>query len=151
MKKLIIYSLLLTIALPFTSFSQSVITKDQKVQAMYSINKKIVESQNYKFIASWVFNNDKRDQVSEGANTITITNANINGSLSTLETDKPSTTLKGSLLNYNVQFNDSSHEITITFKIGSYNAKLEVKSNGNAFLFLNSENKGTLKYKGFVK
>lgn len=142
---------MLAIALPSVSFSQSGLTKEEKVQAMYNLNKKIVESQSYKFIATWVFSGDKRGEVTESANTITIDNSHIYGPLSTLEANKQSIMLKGALQNYSVKFNDDTHQITVTFKVGAYNAKLDVKSNGRAFLILNSENKETLTYKGFVK
>ena len=151
MNKLIIFCLLATIAIPSISYSQSGLSKEEKVQAMYDLNKKIVESQNFSFIATWVFSDDKRGQVSESANTITINNSNIYGSLSTLEADKPSTMLKGAMQNYSVNYKDDAHEITVSFNIGGYNASLTVKPNGKAFLILNSENKGTLTYKGFVK
>ncbi|WP_138433999.1 DUF4251 domain-containing protein [Winogradskyella algicola] len=151
MNKLIIFCLLATIAIPSISYSQSGLSKEEKVQAMYDLNKKIIESQNFSFIATWVFSDDKRGQVSESANTITINNSNVYGSLATLKADKSPTMLKGAMQNYSVNYEDSAHEITISFNIGAYNATLTVKSNSNAFLILNSENKETLTYKGFVK
>lgn len=151
MKKLIIFCLLATIVIPSISYSQSGLSKEEKVQAMYDLNKKIVESQNFSFIATWVFSDDKRGQVSESANTITINNSNIYGSLSTLEADKPSTMLKGTMQNYSVNYKDDAHEITISFDIGGYNASLTVKPNGNTFLELDHANGKKLKYRGAIK
>ena len=51
-----------------------------------------------------------------------------------------------------MNFNDDTHVITVNFKIGSYTAKIEVKSTGNAFLELNNMNSGKqLTYKGGIK
>ena len=151
MKKLLILCLLFVLAIPSVGFSQNPLTKEEKVQAMYDLNKKIVESQSFKFIATWVFSEDKRGEVTESTNTITINGSNIYGPLSTLETDKP-IMLKGGLENYKVNFNDETHVITINFKIGANTAKIEVKSTGNAFLELNNMNSGKqLTYKGGIK
>ena len=151
MKKLVLCCFLITIALPSLGYSQSGLSKEEKVQAMYDLNKKIVESQDFSFIATWVFSDDKRGQVSESANTITINNSNIYGSLSTLEADKPSTMLKGAMQNYSVNYKDDSNEITISFNIGGYNASLTVKPNGNTFLVLDHANGTKLKYRGAIK
>lgn len=151
MKKLLTFCFLIAIASPSIGFSQSGLTKEEKVQAMYNLNKKIVESKNFNFIAAWVFGDDKRSEVAEDANAITINSSTIYGTLSTLDANKPSIMLKGGLENYNVDFNDEAHEITISFKNDAYSATLEVKPNGIAFLTLNSQNNKTITYKGFVK
>lgn len=151
MKKLFILCLLFALAMPSAGFSQNPLTKEEKVQAMYDLNKKLVKSQNFSFIATWVFGEDNRSEVSENENTITINGSNIYGPLSTLETDKP-IMLKGGLENYTVNFNDETHVITVNFKTGAYTARIEVKSTGNAFLELNNMNSGKqLTYKGGIK
>ena len=151
MKKLLILCLLFVLAIPSVGFSQNPLTKEEKVQAMYDLNKKIVESQSFKFIATWVFSEDKRGEVTESTNTITINGSNIYGPLSTLETDKP-TMLKGGLENYTVNFNDDTHVITVNFKIGAHIAEIEVKPTGKAFLKLENINSGQkLSYKGGLK
>lgn len=151
MKKLLIFCFLIAIASPSIGFSQSALTKEEKVQAMYNLNKKIVESKNFNFIATWVFSDNERGEVAEDANTITINGTAIYGALTTLDTNKPAIMLKGSMQNYNANFNDETHQITISFRIGAYNATLAVKPNGIAFLTLNSHNNKTITYKGFVK
>lgn len=151
MKKLLVFCFFIAIAVPSLGFTQSGLTKEEKVQAMYNLNKKIIESKNFNFIANWVFNDSKRGEVAEDANTITINSSAINGALTTLDAKKPSVMLKGSMQNYNANFNDEAHQITINFRIGAYNATLEVKPNGIAFLTLNSQNNKTITYKGFVK
>ncbi len=151
MKKLLIFCFLIAIASPSIGFSQSALTKEEKVQAMYNLNKKIVESKNFNFIATWVFSDNERGEVAEDANTITINGTAIYGALTTLDANKPSVMLKGSMQNYNVNFNDEAHQITISFRIGAYNATLAVRPNGIAFLTLNSHNNKTITYKGFVK
>ena len=138
-------------AVPSLGFTQSGLTKEEKVQAMYNLNKKIIESKNFNFIANWVFNDSERGEVAEDANTVTINSSAINGALTTLDAKKPSVMLKGSMQNYNANFNDEAHQITIKFRIGAYNATLEVKPNGIAFLTLNSQNNKIITYKGFVK
>lgn len=152
MKKLLIFCFLIAIASPSIGFSQSALTKEEKVQAMYNLNKKIVESKNFNFIATWVFSDSERGEVTEDTNTITINKSNIYGALTTLDANKPSVMLKGSMQNYNVNFNDETHQITISFRIGAYNATLEVKPSGIAFLELKNSN-GTekLKYRGGLK
>jgi len=151
MKKLLIFCFLIAIVSPSIGFSQSGLTKEEKVEAMYNLNKKIVESKNFNFIATWVFSDSERGEVAEDANTITINSSAIYGALTTLDAKKPSVMLKGSMQNYNVSFNDKTHKITINFRISAYNATLEVKPNGIAFLTLNSHNNKTITYKGFVK
>ncbi len=151
MKKLFILCLLFALAIPSVSVSQNPLTKEEKVQAMYDLNKKLIESQNFSFIATWVIGQDKRKEVAENENTISINGTNIYGPLSTLEAGRP-VMLKGGLENYTVNFNDETHVITVNFKIGSYTAKIEVKSTGNAFLELNNMNSGKqLTYKGGIK
>lgn len=152
MKKLLIFCFLIVIVSPSIGFSQSALTKEEKVQAMYNLNKKIVESKNFNFIATWVFSDSERGEVNEDTNTITINKSNIYGALTTLYANKPSVMLKGSMQNYNVNFNDEAHQITISFRIGVYNATLEVKPSGIAFLELKNSN-GTekLKYRGGLK
>lgn len=150
MKKLFIICLFFALAMPFVGFSQNPLTKEEKVQAMYDLNKKVVQSQNFSFIATWVFSDDERSEVAENENLITIKGANFYGLLTNLDTDKP-IMLKGGLENYTTNFNDEAHQIAISFKIGVYNAKIEVKPNGNAFLTLDTQNNETISYKGFVK
>lgn len=151
MKKLFIICLFFALAMPFVGFSQNPLTKEEKVQAMYKLNKKLVQSQNFSFIATWVFSDDKRSEVAENENTITINATNIYGTLTALDSDKP-IMLKGGLENYSVDFNDEAHQITISFRIGTYNATIEVKPNGNAFLELKNINGiENLTYKGGLK
>jgi len=151
MKKLFILCLLFALAIPSVSVSQNPLTKEEKVQAMYDLNKKLIESQNFSFIATWVIGDDKRSEVAENENTISINGTNIYGPLSTLEAGRP-VMLKGGLENYTVNFNDETHVITVNFKIGAYTAKIEVKSTGNAFLELNNMNSAKqLTYKGGIK
>ncbi|MCB0400395.1 MAG: DUF4251 domain-containing protein [Winogradskyella sp.] len=150
MKKLFLICLLFALAMPFVGFSQNPLTKEEKVQAMYDLNKRIVESQNFSFIANWVFSGDMRGEVAQNANTISITESNIHGSLATLDTDKP-VMLKGSLENYSVNFDDEIHQISISFRIGVYNTTIEVKPNGIAFLELVNANGEKLKYRGGIK
>ncbi|WP_426430362.1 DUF4251 domain-containing protein [Winogradskyella sp. HB-48] len=150
MKKLFIICLFVALAMPFVGFSQNPLTKEEKVQAMYDLNKKVVQSQNFSFIATWVFSDDERSEVAENENLITIKGANFYGLLTNLDTDKP-IMLKGGLENYTTNFNDEAHQIAISFKIGVYNAKIEVRPNGNAFLTLDTQNNETISYKGFVK
>lgn len=152
MKKLLTFCFLIAIASPSIGFSQSGLTKEEKVEAMYNLNKKIVESQNFSFIASWVFSGNSRGEVAEDSNSITLNSTTIYGALSTLDANKPSIMLKGATENYNVNFNDEANQITINFRIGVYHATLEVKPSGIAFLELKNSN-GTekLKYKGGLK
>ena len=89
MKKLFILCLLFVLAMPSVGFSQNPLTKEEKVQAMYDLNKKLIKSQNFSFIATWVIGEDNRSEVSGNENTITINGSNIYGPLSTLEADKP--------------------------------------------------------------
>ncbi|GAB4164224.1 MAG: hypothetical protein Tsb0033_25400 [Winogradskyella sp.] len=151
MKKLLTLCVLITVATSSICFSQSGLSREEKVQAMYDLNKKIVESQDFSFIANWVFSGDMRGQVAQNANTISITESNINGSLATLDTDKSYVMLKGSLENYSVNLNDKAHEITISFRIGVYSVTIEVKPNGIAFLELVNTNGEKLKYRGGIK
>lgn len=151
MKKLFILCLLFALAMPSTGFSQNPLTKEEKVQAMYDLNKKLVKSQNFSFIATWVFGEDSRSEVAENENKITINGGNIYGPLSTLEVNKP-LMLKGGLENYKTTFNDETHVITINFKIGAHVAEIEVKPTGKAFLKLENINSGQkLSYKGGLK
>lgn len=151
MKKLLTLCVLITVATSSICFSQSGLSREEKVQAMYDLNKKIVESQDFSFIANWVFSGDMRGQVAQNTNTISITESNINGSLATLDTDKSYVMLKGSLENYSVNLNDKAHEITISFRIGVYSVTIEVKPNGIAFLELVNANGEKLKYRGGIK
>jgi hypothetical protein len=151
MKKLLSLTVFFCLALPTLSFSQTPLTKEEKVKAMYELNKKNIKTQDYSFIASWVFGNDKRAEVSQNEKTIQISDSNIEGVLSQLETNKSSIELKGNMQNYNAEFDDAKNYIAVTFTIGVYNAIIEVKPNGNAFLTLNSNGKKIVHYRGFVK
>lgn len=151
MKKIITICAFIACVIPSCSFSQSRLTEVEKAKELYKLNKSLVESKNFSFIATWVIGEDKRSEVAENENTITINGSSIYGPLSTLEADKP-TMLKGSLENYTVNFNDETRVIKVNFKIGAYTAKIEVKPTGNAFLELKNINTGKqLIYKGGIK
>lgn len=152
MKKIAIFALFIAVAIPSLSFSQGPLTKKEKVQAMYEMNKKLIKTQSYSFVAEWVFSDDKRSEVSEGLNTLEVNKSNVSALLSTLNSDKKTIKLNGESSNYTTEFNDAKHLISVTFKIDNYNAIIDIKPNGKVFLsIVNTSNDKTIKYRGLVK
>lgn len=151
MKKLFVICFLITIVTPSICFSQNPMSKEEQVAAMYNTNKELIKSQKYSFVASWVIRGKNRTEVDQNANTIKINESLISGTLTTINTNKTTLDLKGSLQNYNVIFNDAAQQITITFSVGGYNAQIDIKPNGNSFLELTNNNEEKLTYRGGIK
>ncbi|MEO1031231.1 MAG: DUF4251 domain-containing protein [Bacteroidota bacterium] len=149
MKKLILLTLLIYIAIPSQSFGQEQIKKD-RAEAIYLGHKALVETQNFKFVADWVFNNDTRKEVPGDLNTIRINTSEVKGLLATVDSDRKAIAFKGNITNYSAQFNDDNQEIFIGFQVDNYSVSIEVKSNRTVFLSLNTTNGETIKYKGSI-
>lgn len=151
MKNIFVLAIVLCLAIPTVSFSQQGLTKTEKIEAIYNANKKRIATNNYIFVASWVFSDNQRTEVAEDANTLTINTSNVNGNLSRLDANKPSIMLKGAAKAYAVNYNDNKNFITISFKNGAYNAEINVHSNGFSFLTLTDSSGKSLKYRGVLK
>ncbi|WP_422104498.1 DUF4251 domain-containing protein [Winogradskyella sp.] len=149
MKKLILLTLLIYIALPSQSFGQEQIKKD-RAEAIYLGHKALVETQNFKFVADWVFNDGKRKEVPGDLNTIRINTSEVKGLLATFDSANKIYGFKDKLEDYSTQFNDGEQQITIQFKTGMYHITITIKPNGNAFLDLSANNSKLATYRGVI-
>ena len=105
-------------------------------QSTYNEVKALVQSKDYKFAGEVVFNNKKRTRLDQALNTITISENEVSGQVSSL--DNKTVAINGKITNYNVNFDDDSQKISIEFNVENMKVYIDIKPNGNAFLTIRS-------------
>ena len=135
-KHLVILTLVLGFAATSLSCAQTKMTQKEKFQSTYNAVKDLVQSKDYKFVGEVVYNNKKRSRLDGSSNTITVNQSEVSGQAFSLEGRQ--VTVKGTITNYNVNFDDDTQEINIEFNLDGTKVYIDIKPNGNAFLAIKS-------------
>ncbi len=154
MKKRTIVFVIFCIA--FTTLSaQNINSQKEKFKPVYENAKALVTTKNYKFEATWVFFNKKREQLNSSENTITLKKSKSTGQLQLLSSNNKILDLKGEVQNYKALFDADTQSIKITYsvisKYNNYYLELDIVQNGNAFLNVVYNNNSNISYVGRLK
>jgi len=149
MKKLVLLAMLF--GLSITLNAQAKPNQIAKFQASYNNLKALVKTQQYQFVAEWVFKNKKREQLNSESNIIKINKSNISGHLGILNSEKKTIDANSTIENYKVSFKDNEQQVLIKFNIGKDEYNIDVNANGNTFLTASSSNSNTISWKGKLK
>ncbi|WP_299362188.1 DUF4251 domain-containing protein [Winogradskyella sp.] len=150
MKNLIALTLILSISFSSVCFSQQQSSEKERAQAIYLGHKALIETQNFQFVANWVFRDDARKEVPVDRNTIKISQSNLAGLLASFGNNEEAIVLNGKINDYSTLFNDDEQQIIIKIKTDVYDIKIDIKSNGKAFLVLKANNLQSMTYRGVI-
>ncbi|WP_157957230.1 hypothetical protein [Winogradskyella tangerina] len=129
MKKLLVFALLLSFAIPTMSSAQT-----EKFDSLYEKNKTIINSNIYQFNGDWVFEGRNREELVSSNNFMKIDGKAVEGTFHALSSERRVITYNDELSDYKVNFNDSKQEITIKFVLSGQNIIIDLKPNGKAFI-----------------
>lgn len=155
MKKLILLTLLFSLAVTSFACAQTKESQKAKFQTTYTSSKALVETQHYNFIGEMVYSNKNREKLSDDSNTIVINKSEVTGKVISLSTENKSFDVNGTRENYKASFDDDKQHIAIQFNVKTATQTLEVfidiKPNGNAFLTVSAGNDNTISWVGKIK
>jgi len=155
MKKLVLLTILFSLSVSTYTCAQIKETQKEKFQITYKSSKAIVETQHYNFVGEMVYNNKKREKLSNDSNTVSINKSEISGKVISLQSENKSFGLNGAIENYKASFDDDKQNIRIQFNVKTTSRNIEVfidiKPNGNAFLTVSSGNFNTISWTGKIK
>jgi hypothetical protein len=155
MKKLVLLAILFSLFASTYTCAQIKETQKEKFQSTYTSSKAIVETQHYNFVGELVYNNKKREKLSNDSNTIAIKKSEISGKVISLQSENKSFDVNGTVENYKASFDDDKQHIRIQFTVKTTTQTLEIfidiKPNGNAFLTVSSGNYNTISWTGKIE
>ena len=136
--------------------------KEQKANDEYDLTKKLINTKNYIFDATWISTNrGRRINIAGGSNTISVAQDSTKAALQFFGT-VTSVSFNGSegvefdniLVNYQVKFDDSKRRIHVYYKVKNkneiYDIHFSINKTGYAYVDVYSNNKSNVTYDGYV-
>ena len=148
MKKFSLLCLLFCLSASTLNFAQTKTTQSETFQVTYDATKALVASKNYQFIANLIYDDNKRAQLDEALNKVSVSSAKISGVLETFQKADRTHSFKGNMTSYGHFFDDEKQEILIKITNEGYKLDIEIKPNGKAFLTLSGTGSSELMYIG---
>ena len=100
MKHLMLLALFVCFSATTFSCAQSKTTQKERSEAIYKGLKTAIESNNYKFVGEWVFNNKRRSQLESGSNFLIVSASNVDLQVVAIDEEDKPITIKGEASNF---------------------------------------------------